>query len=231
MKGEGKRGREAKTAILTAPSILSKSVPKRWASTGVQVQTQSQSVKISVWLVGHPSGILWNHYTTEYLSWKEDSVGWDASLRTNLTSLHALAIYTDSSLGLGMYSSKVLRHILRPEFWNVKLLSSPLGRELFNFRFFMATSIYPGLGFSMLLFPHVQYHFWTASEKCSLPSSFASTPTSCLLLQTGICPKPFTTHLRVLTAPSVFSKLLMLLVWLWYFLRSLKLPCFISLFI
>lgn len=209
-----------------------KSVPKRWGWTWVWVRAQSQhTVKMSVRLVGLHSGILWDRCTAVYLFWKEESIAWDASTRINLTSSHALAMRADSSLGLGMYSYEVLRCILRPELWGAKLLSSSLGRELFNFRFFMAASIYPGLGFSIFLFPHSRYHFWIAAEKCSLPPRSASKPASCLLLQTGICPKPFTTHRRVLTAPSVFSKLLMLLVWLLYFLLSLELPCFISLFI
>lgn len=128
--------------------------------------------------------------------------------------LRALATCAHSSLGLGMCSHGALRFILRPELWGAKLLSSSLGRELFNFRFFTAASIYPGLDFSMFLFPWSRYHFWIAAEKCSLPPESASKPAKCLLLQTGICPKPFTTQRRVLTAPSVFSKLLMLLGWL-----------------
>lgn len=159
-----------------------------------------------------------------YLFWKEGSVGWDASIEARLTFLRALAVCAGSS-------NEVLGYTLRLELWGDKLLSSLLGRELFDFRFFMATYICPGLGFSVLLFLCIPYHFWTASKNCSLPASFVSKPTSCLLLKTGIHPKPFTTHLGVLTAPSVFSKLLMLLVWLWYFLCSFKLPCFISLFI
>lgn len=128
--------------------------------------------------------------------------------------LHALATCAHSSLGLGMCSHGALRCILRPELWGAKVLSSSLGRELFNFRFFTAASIYPGLDFSMFLFPWSRYHFWIAAEKCSLPPRSASKPAKCLLLQTGKCPKPFTTQRRVLTAPSVFSKLLMLLGWL-----------------
>lgn len=128
--------------------------------------------------------------------------------------VHALATCAHSSLGLAMCSHGAPRCILGPELWGAKLLSSSLGRELFNFRFFTAVSVFPGLDFSMFFFPRSQCHFWIAAENCSLPPRFASKPSKCLLLQTGICPKPFTTQHRVLTAPSVFSKLLMLLGWL-----------------
>lgn len=77
-------------------------------------------------------------------------------------SIHLLCVpwsCADSSLGLRMYSYEVLRYPLRPELWGAKPLSSSLGRELFNSRFFMAASIYPGLGFSMFLFPCSRYHF------------------------------------------------------------------------
>lgn len=159
------------------------------------------------------SGALWDHCPTEYLCWKERE-RCSRHLYQDQSDFFFLHVCTHSSLGLGMCSHGAPRYILRPELWGAKLLSSSLGRELFNFRFFTAASIYPGLDFSMFLFPRSQYHFWIAAEKCSLPPRFASKPAKCLSLQTGIYPKPFTTQSRVLTAPSVFSKLLMLLGWL-----------------
>lgn len=91
-----------------------KSVPERWDWSWVWFHAQSQhTAYISVWLVGLHSGVLWDHCTAVYLFWKEESIAWDASTRINLTSLHALAICADSSLGLGMYSYEVLRYIFK----------------------------------------------------------------------------------------------------------------------
>lgn len=113
----------------SVPSILNVCAQKV-SVVWMQVQTQSQSAEIWVWLGGHPSGALRSCCVTAYLFWKEGSVAWDASIEANLTFSHALAACVGSS-------NEVLGYIFKTRALGRKAIELPSWQRTLQFQIFL----------------------------------------------------------------------------------------------